>query len=82
MGARVIVVPVMPGGGFVSAELNEGAERRYIRCDQHMSKHVYRAQVVRQVFGAGAARMFMRLMHVDAIVAQRVLRSPLSRLRR
>jgi hypothetical protein len=47
-----------------------------------MSKLVYRSQVVRNVFGAKAARIFMKLVGVDATVAQRVLRSPLSRLRR
>jgi steroid 5-alpha reductase family enzyme len=80
--ATVVVVPVPQGDSFVPHELDEGAERRYVRCNQQMSKRVYRAQVVRHVFGVGAARMFMRLMQVDAAVAQRVLRSPLSKLRR
>lgn len=43
---------------------------------------VYRSQVVRDVFGSGAAHLFMHLMRVDATVAQRVLRSPRAKLRR
>lgn len=60
---------------------NEGGGR-YVRRDQRMSKMVYRSQVVRDVFGSGAAHLFMHLMRVDAEVAQRVLQSPKDKLRR
>ena len=60
----------------------QDAQRSYVRANQTMSRRVYRAQVVREVFGTGAARLFMHLMRIDAGVAQRVLGSPLSRLRR
>ena len=67
---------------MVRHDLDQGAQRSYVRSNQTMSKRVYRAQVVRAVFGTGAATIFMRLMRVDTGVAQRVLRSPLSGLRR
>lgn len=82
MNATVIAAPLAQGDSLLPHKLDDGAERRYVRGNQEMSKRVYRAQVVRQVFGAGAARMFMRLMQVDAGVAQRVLRSPVTKLRR
>lgn len=47
-----------------------------------MSKLVYRSQAVRHVFGKGVARVFMQIMRVDANVAQRVLRSARTKLRR
>jgi len=58
------------------------AQQRYARCDERTSTLVYRAQFIRAVFGASAARMFMRVMKVDAGVVQRVLAAPLARLRR
>jgi steroid 5-alpha reductase family enzyme len=67
---------------IVPDDLQDGVDHRYVRRNQKMSKLVYRAQVIRHVFGVKAARMFMRLMGVDAAVAQRVLRSPSSKLRR
>lgn len=69
-------------GGSVLHESEDGSDRRYVRRDQRMSKLVYRSQVVRDVFGAGAARFFMNIMRVDASVAHRVLRSPGAALRR
>lgn len=63
-------------------DLQEGYDRRYARCDQRTSKLVYRSQVIRDVFGTGAARFFMNIMGVDTGVAQRVLRSPRTELRR
>lgn len=57
-------------------------DKDYVRRDQRMSKRVYRSQVVRDVFGSGAARIFMRIMRVEASVARRLLRSPPTRLRR
>lgn len=62
--------------------LQEGGARPYARRDQRMSKLVYRSQVVRDVFGTGAAHLFMQLMRVEATVVQRVLRSPRTKLRR
>jgi hypothetical protein len=82
MKATLITPSVPKRGSVVPDDLNEGAEHRYVRCNQTMSRLVYRAQVVRQVFGTNVARIFMRLMRVDAGVARRVLRSPSSRLRR
>lgn len=82
MNATIIAVPPAQGSSVVPDKLDQGLERSYVRCNQQMSKLVYRAQVVREVFGASAARMFMRLMRVDTTVAQRVLRSPSSTLRR
>ena len=58
------------------------AGQRYARCDGRMSTLVYRAQLIRAVFGESAARIFMRVMRVDAAVARRVLAAPLARLRR
>jgi steroid 5-alpha reductase family enzyme len=66
----------------VPNDLQNGADRRYVRYDQRMSKRVYRAQIIRDVFGAKAARIFMHLMRVDALVARRVLLSPIEKLRR
>lgn len=60
----------------------DGRDRLYIRSDQWMSRRVYRAQLVRTLFGKGVALLFMRLVKVKASVAQRVLRSQKSRLRR
>lgn len=57
-------------------------DRRYARCDERTSTLVYRSQLIRAVFGESAARMFMRVMKVDAGVARRVLAAPLARLRR
>lgn len=57
-------------------------DQRYVRYDQKMSKRVYRSQTIRALFGAGAARVFMRIMNVKASVAQRVLESPETKLRR
>jgi steroid 5-alpha reductase family enzyme len=82
MKAIVIAVPIPRRARLVPDDLHDGADRRYVRRNQQMSKLVYRSQVVRDVFGTNAARMFMKLMGVDAIVAQRVLRAPLSKLRR
>ena len=59
-----------------------GSGQDYVRYDQKTSTLVYRAQLVRDLFGAGAAQLFMRLMKVDPGVARRVLNSPKSRLRR
>jgi steroid 5-alpha reductase family enzyme len=80
--ATVIAMSIPGRARIVPDDLHDGTDRRYVRRNQQMSKLVYRSQVVRNVFGANAARMFMRLMGVDAIVAQRVLRAPLSKLRR
>jgi steroid 5-alpha reductase family enzyme len=66
----------------VRDDLQNGADRRYVRYDQRMSKQVYRAQIIRDVFGSKAARIFMNLMRVDALVAQRVLLAPMEKLRR
>ena len=63
-------------------DLQDEGDRPYARSDQRMSKMVYRSQVVRDVFGSGAAHLFMHLMRVDATVVQRVMRSPKSKLRR
>jgi hypothetical protein len=82
MQRMAAAAPVLQGDRLVRDDLNDGAGRVYVRCNQRMSKLVYRSQVVRDVFGARAAGIFMKLMGVDASVAQRVLRSPLSRLRR
>jgi hypothetical protein len=82
MTTAVLALPFPQEASAVPDNMDMGAQRSYVRCNQTMSKQVYRAQVVREVFGAGAARMFMRLMRVDTGVAQRVLRSPMSRLRR
>ncbi|MFC5477873.1 hypothetical protein [Massilia suwonensis] len=57
-------------------------DRHYVRRDQEMSKRVYRAQLVRAVFGKGVALFFMHLVKVKGGVAQRVLRSQKARLRR
>ena len=64
------------------ASPSHDAQQRYARCDERTSTLVYRAQLIRAVFGESAARMFMRIMKVDAGVAQRVLAAPLARLRR
>jgi hypothetical protein len=61
---------------------DDGQDRHYVRSNQRMSKLVYRSQFVRDVFGAGAAHVFMNLMRMDASVAQRVLQSPKAKLRR
>jgi steroid 5-alpha reductase family enzyme len=82
MKATVIAMSIPRRARIMPDDLHDGADRRYVRRNQQMSKLVYRSQVVRDVFGANAARIFMKLMGVDAVVAQRVLRSPLSRLRR
>lgn len=82
MHASAAAVPIAQGSRLVLDEMDTRAGRRYVRANQEMSKLVYRAQVIRDVFGARAARLFMRLTRVDTTVAQRVLRSPLSRLRR
>jgi hypothetical protein len=82
MKATVIAMSIPRRARIVPDDLHDGADRRYVRRNQKMSRLVYRSQVVRDVFGANAARIFMKLMGVDAIVAQRVLRSPLSELRR
>ena len=82
MTTAVPALPLPQEASAVPDNMDTGAQRSYVRCNQAMSKQVYRAQVVREVFGPGAARMFMRLMRVDTRVAQRVLRSPRSRLRR
>ena len=66
----------------MSNNFQDDLDRSYARADQKMSKRVYTAQFVHQAFGAGAARMFMRVMRVDAAVAEQVLRSPLARRRR
>jgi hypothetical protein len=70
------------GGKPVLDDLGGGSDQDYVRVDQKTSTLVYRAQLVRDLFGAGAAQLFMRLMKVDAGVARRVLNSPKSRLRR
>ena len=70
------------GGKPVLDDLGGGSGQDYVRVDQKTSTLVYRAQLVRDLFGAGAAQLFMRLMKVDAGVARRVLNSPKSRLRR
>jgi hypothetical protein len=82
MKALVSAASIARRARIVPDDLHDGTDRHYVRRNQQMSKLVYRAQVVRNVFGAGAARIFMKLMGVDAVVAQRVLRSPLSGLRR
>jgi hypothetical protein len=82
MKAIVIAASILRRARIVPDDLHNGVDRRYVRRNQKMSKLVYRSQVVRDVFGAKAARIFMKLVGVDATVAQRVLRSPLSRLRR
>ena len=66
----------------VPEDLEHGSDRRYVRHDQKMSKRVYRAQLVRSLFGKGVALFFMHIMKVNTGVAQRVLRSQKSRLRR
>ena len=66
----------------VPEDLEDASERRYVRRDQKMSTLVYRAQFVRSLFGKGVALFFMHLVRVNASVAQRVLRSQKSRLRR
>jgi hypothetical protein len=73
---------VWAGPETVLEDLQDEGDRPYARSDQRMSKMVYRSQVVRDVFGSGAAQLFLHLMRVDATVVQRVLRSPKSKLRR
>jgi len=68
--------------GTMPEDLDDRPDRQYVRRDQAMSKRVYRAQLVRSLFGKGVALFFMRLGKVKASVAQRVLRSQKSRLRR
>ena len=63
-------------------DLQDEGDRPYARRDQRTSRMVYRSQVLRDVFGPGAAHLFMHLMRVDATVVQRVLRSPRTKLRR
>jgi hypothetical protein len=70
------------GGQPMLDDLGGGSDQDYVRYDQKTSTLVYRAQLVRDLFGAGAARLFMRLMKVDPLVARRVMQSPKSRLRR
>jgi hypothetical protein len=70
------------GGAPVLDDPGAGSDQDYVRYDQKTSTLVYRAQLVRDLFGAGAARLFMRLMKVAPDVARRVLESPKSRLRR
>jgi steroid 5-alpha reductase family enzyme len=82
MKATLSAAPILRRARIVPDDLHHGVDRRYVRRNQKMSKLVYRSQVVRDVFGAKAAGIFMKLMGVDATVAQRVLRSPLSELRR
>ena len=82
MDASLVAGPIRQGRGAVRIDVDECAGRRYVRANERMSKRVYRAQVFRHVFGARAARVFMRLMRVDTGVAHRVLHAPASRLRR
>jgi hypothetical protein len=70
------------GGPPVLDDPGGGSDQDYVRYDQKTSTLVYRAQLVRDLFGAGAARFFMRLMKVAPGVARRVLQSPKSKLRR
>jgi hypothetical protein len=70
------------GGAAVLDDPRGGVDQDYVRYDQRTSTLVYRAQQVRELFGTGAARLFMRLMNVDPGVARRVLQSPKSGLRR
>lgn len=55
---------------------------RYVRRNLGMSKAVYRAQLIHRTCGPGAARTFMRIMRIDAAVAERVLHSSRHWLRR
>ncbi|THC41193.1 hypothetical protein [Massilia sp. Mn16-1_5] len=63
-------------------DLEDGPDRDYVRRDQKMSKRVYRAQLIRSFFGKGVALFFMHAVKIKGSVAQRVLRSQKSRLRR
>ncbi len=75
-----IAVPLRMG--TMPQDQENGHDRHYVRSDQWMSRRVYRAQLVRTLFGKGVALFFMRVVRVKASVAQRVLRSQRSRLRR
>jgi hypothetical protein len=55
---------------------------RYVRRNLGMSRAVYRAQLIHRTCGPGAARAFMRVMKVDAAVAERVIHSSRHWLRR
>jgi hypothetical protein len=54
----------------------------YTRRDPVKAHAVYKAQAVRRVLGAGAARAYMRGMRLDSALIERVLRAPRERLRR
>lgn len=73
---------MQPAADAVLGDPQEGKERPYVRGNQRMSKLVYRAQIVRDVFGPRVAHVYMNLVKVDAGVARRVLRSPRTKLRR
>jgi hypothetical protein len=70
------------GGPLVLDDPGAGSDQDYVRYDQKTSTLVYRAQLVRDLFGAGAAQLFMRLMKVTPDVARRVLQAHKSKLRR
>jgi steroid 5-alpha reductase family enzyme len=82
MNVPVNAASILRRARIVPDDLHDGVDQRYVRRNQKMSKLVYRSQVIRDVFGVNAARIFMKLMGVDAVVAERVLRSPTSKLRR
>lgn len=54
----------------------------YIRKNDLLTKTVYRAQAIRRVAGVSAARTFLACMGVEAALAERVVSSSFSRLRR
>jgi hypothetical protein len=61
---------------------SDAGTTRYARRNLGMSKAVYRAQLIHRTCGPGAARAFMRVMKVDAAVAERVIHSSRHWLRR
>jgi hypothetical protein len=54
----------------------------YTRCDPVKARAVYKAQAVRRVLGAGAARAYMRGRRLEPALIERVLAAQKGMLRR
>lgn len=60
----------------------ETVSSTYLRRDERTARIIYKALAIRRSFGQQAARVYLRSMGVTASLVQRIVSSPVERLRR